>query len=72
MRRARLAGHVLHERDGAFPYERDGHRVGTHIPKIREKIGAMSTGQPFKASVLRAGEVIELNGEGAVTTHFIP
>jgi len=33
------------------------------IPKIREKIGAMSTGQPFKASVLRAGKVIELTGK---------
>jgi S1-C subfamily serine protease len=32
------------------------------IPKIREKIGAMSAGQPFKASVLRAGRVIELTG----------
>ncbi len=32
------------------------------LPKIREKIGAMSTGQPFKASVLRAGKVIELTG----------
>jgi S1-C subfamily serine protease len=33
------------------------------IPKIREKIGAMSTGEPFKASILRAGEVIELTGK---------
>ena len=33
------------------------------IPKIREKIGAMSTGQPFKASILRAGHVIELTGK---------
>ena len=33
------------------------------IPKIREKVGAMSTGQPFKASVLRAGKVIELTGK---------
>jgi hypothetical protein len=30
------------------------------IPKIREKIAAMPAGQPFKASVLRAGQVIEL------------
>jgi hypothetical protein len=37
--------------------------MGTHMPKIREKIGAMSTGQPFKGSVLRAGEVIELTGK---------
>jgi len=33
------------------------------VPKIREKIGAMSTGELFKASVLRAGEVIELTGK---------
>jgi serine protease Do len=33
------------------------------IPRIRERIGAMSTGQPFKASVLRAGKVIELTGK---------
>jgi serine protease Do len=33
------------------------------IPKIREKIGAMSAGQPFKASVLRAGKVLELTGK---------
>jgi S1-C subfamily serine protease len=33
------------------------------VPRIREKIGAMSTGQPFKASVLRAGKVIELMGK---------
>jgi serine protease Do len=33
------------------------------IPKIRQKIGAMSTGQPFKASVLRAGQVMELTGK---------
>jgi S1-C subfamily serine protease len=33
------------------------------IPKIREKIGAMQTGEPFKASVLRAGRVIELTGK---------
>ena len=32
-------------------------------PKIREKVGTMSTGQPFKASVLRAGKVIELTGK---------
>lgn len=34
----------------------------TDVPKIREKIGAMQTGQIFKASVLRAGRVIELTG----------
>jgi hypothetical protein len=33
------------------------------IPKVREKISAMSTGQPFKASILRAGKVIELTGK---------
>ena len=33
------------------------------IPKIREKIGAMSTGQPFKATILRAGKVIEVTGK---------
>jgi serine protease Do len=33
------------------------------LPKIREKVGAMSTGQPFKASILRAGKVIELTGK---------
>jgi serine protease Do len=33
------------------------------LPKIREKVGAMHTGQPFKASVLRAGRVIELTGK---------
>jgi serine protease Do len=38
-------------------------RSEADIPKIRKKIGAMSTGQPFKASVLRAGEVIELTGK---------
>jgi S1-C subfamily serine protease len=33
------------------------------LPKIRERIGAMSSGQPFKASVLRAGKVLELTGK---------
>jgi len=28
--RARLAGDVLHDRDGALADERDGHRVGAH------------------------------------------
>jgi serine protease Do len=32
------------------------------LPRIRETLGAMSVGQPFKASVLRAGQVIELTG----------
>jgi S1-C subfamily serine protease len=33
------------------------------LPKIREKIGKMSTGASFKATVLRAGRVIELTGK---------
>ena len=33
------------------------------VPKIREKLGAMASGQPFKATVLRAGRVIELTGK---------
>ena len=33
------------------------------LPKIRERIGAMSSGEPFKASILRAGQVIELTGK---------
>ena len=33
------------------------------LPKIRERLGTMATGQPFKASVLRAGRVIELTGK---------
>ena len=32
------------------------------IPKIRQRIGAMASGEPFKASILRAGKVIELTG----------
>ena len=32
------------------------------IPKIRERLGTMPSGQSFKASVLRAGQVIELTG----------
>ena len=38
-------------------------RSEADVPKIREKIGAMQTGEPFKASVLRAGRVIELTGK---------
>jgi Lipocalin-like domain len=30
VRRARLAGDVLHDRDGALTHERDRHRVGAH------------------------------------------
>jgi S1-C subfamily serine protease len=33
------------------------------VPKIRERVGAMQTGEPFKASVLRAGKIIELTGK---------
>jgi S1-C subfamily serine protease len=33
------------------------------LPRIRETLGAMASGQPFKASVLRAGRVIELTGK---------
>jgi S1-C subfamily serine protease len=33
------------------------------LPRIRAKIGTMSTGEPFKASILRAGEVMELTGK---------
>ena len=38
-------------------------RSDADVPKIREKIGSMPAGQPFKASVLRAGRVIELTGK---------
>jgi serine protease Do len=38
-------------------------RSEADLPKIRERIGAMSSGQLFKASVLRAGKVIELTGK---------
>jgi S1-C subfamily serine protease len=33
------------------------------LPRIREKLGTMASGQPFKASVLRAGRIIELTGK---------
>ena len=33
------------------------------IPKIRERVGAMATGDTFKVTVLRAGQVIELTGK---------
>ena len=33
------------------------------MPRIRERLGSMPSGQPFKASVLRAGRVIELTGK---------
>jgi S1-C subfamily serine protease len=38
-------------------------KADADVPKIRQRVGAMSTGQPFKASVLRAGKVIELTGK---------
>jgi S1-C subfamily serine protease len=38
-------------------------RSEADIPTIRERIGAMKTGEPFKASILRAGKVIELSGK---------
>jgi S1-C subfamily serine protease len=38
-------------------------RSEADIPRIRERIGKMATGDLFKASVLRAGEVIELTGK---------
>jgi serine protease Do len=38
-------------------------KTDADIPRIRQRIGTMSTGQPFKASVLRAGQVIELTGK---------
>jgi hypothetical protein len=33
------------------------------LPRIRERLGTMASGQPFKATVLRAGQVIELTGK---------
>jgi S1-C subfamily serine protease len=32
------------------------------LPRIRQTLGGMAAGQPFKATVLRAGRVIELTG----------
>ena len=37
-------------------------KAADDMPKIREKLGAMKAGQPFKISVLRAGKVLELTG----------
>jgi hypothetical protein len=37
-------------------------KCGEDLPKIRERLGTMPSGQSFKASVLRAGNVIELTG----------
>ena len=33
------------------------------LPRIRERLGTMASGQPFKATVLRAGQVVELTGK---------
>ena len=33
------------------------------LPKIREKLGTMRSGQPFTVSVLRAGKMVELTGK---------
>ena len=33
------------------------------LPRIREKLGTMPSGQAFKATVLRAGQVLELTGK---------
>jgi len=30
---------------------------------VREKLGTMQPGQPFKVSVLRAGKIVELTGK---------
>jgi S1-C subfamily serine protease len=38
-------------------------KTDADLPKIREKLGTMPSGQPFKASVLRAGRIIELTGK---------
>jgi len=45
--------------------EMAGIRVRTvdDLPKIREKLGEMKSGQPFTASVLRAGKMITLTGK---------
>src|SRR2546421_890818 len=37
-------------------------KAADDMPKIREKLGTMKAGQPFKISVLRAGKVLELTG----------
>ena len=38
-------------------------RSDQDIPKIRERLGTMPSGQAFKATVLRAGRVVELTGK---------
>jgi len=38
-------------------------KTDEELPRIREKLGTMSSGQQFKASLLRAGKVIELTGK---------
>ena len=38
-------------------------RSDADLPRIREKLGTMAPGQPFKATVLRAGQVIVPRGD---------
>jgi hypothetical protein len=38
-------------------------RSEADIPRIRERLGAMQTGELFKAEVLRAGQVMILTGK---------
>ena len=33
------------------------------LPRIREKLGAMKSGTPFRATVLRAGKIVHLDGK---------
>src|SRR5262249_46901867 len=41
VRRARVAGHVLHDRDRAFAHERDGYRMGAHAV-VRDAAGGVA------------------------------
>jgi serine protease Do len=36
--------------------------TGPNLPKIRDAMNQLQTGRPFKASVLRAGQIVELTG----------
>jgi serine protease Do len=36
--------------------------TGPNLPKIRDAMNRLQTGRPFKASVLRAGQIVELTG----------
>src|SRR5882672_3039147 len=38
-------------------------KVVDDLPRIREKLGTMRSGQPFTVSVLRAGKMVELTGK---------